>query len=158
MSEQVKDHELDWEDTIEATEEEYVVLPEGEYSFVVLSFTRGRFDGSEKMPACNKAIIKLRVADEKGSTTTIEHTLLLHSKTEWALSQFFISIGQMQKGEKLKMKWNEVPTAQGRCKVIVNTWTGKDGEERNGNRISKFLPPEEVSAPASSGGFTAGKF
>lgn len=159
MSEEIRDRELDWDDTIEATEsQEFVVLPEGEYSFVVLSYSRGRFEGSEKMPACNKAVLKIRVADENGKTSTIEHSLLLHTKTEWALSQFFISIGQMQKDEKLKMNWNEVPTSQGRCKVIINTWSGKDGKERSGNRIERFLPPEEVGAPTSASNFTPGTF
>lgn len=148
------ERELGWEDQIEK-ESEFTLLPEGEYDFTVKAFKRGRFDGSEKLPPCNKAILTIEVTNGQ-DTTTIEHNLFLHSKCEGILSAFFISIGQKKHGEPLKMNWNAVTGAKGRCKVFVETWkSNKDGQEMKSNKIKSFLKPSE-NAPKSS--FTPGEF
>lgn len=135
---------LSWDDEIEQ-ESEFTLLPEGDYDFVVESFERGRFDGSEKMPPCPMAILNLRVTGKEGATT-IQHRLFLHTKSEWALSAFFKSIGMKQTGEKVRMNWNAVPGAHGRCHVTVRTYTGNDGSDRQANQVRRFLEPE--TAPA----------
>lgn len=145
------DRELQWDDTIEKESSDFVLLPEGDYNFVVDSFERGRHGGSEKLPACNKAILKLRVESDKG-TALITHNLFLHTKTEGLLSAFFESIGQKKKGEKMAMNWSHVPGATGRAKVGIHTYVNKDGEERQSNDIKKFYPKENKPA------FTAGTF
>lgn len=145
------DRELQWDDTIEKESSDFVLLPEGDYNFVVDSFERGRHGGSEKLPSCNKAILKLRVESDKG-TALITHNLFLHTKTEGLLSAFFESIGQKKKGEKMTMNWSHVPGATGRVKVGIHTYVNKDGEERQSNDIKKFYPKEDKPA------FTAGTF
>lgn len=40
---------MDWNDTIESDGQEFIILPEGDYNFVVAAFERGRFPGSAKM-------------------------------------------------------------------------------------------------------------
>lgn len=145
------DRELQWDDTIEKESSDFVLLPEGDYNFVVDSFERGRHGGSEKLPACNKAVLKLRVESDKG-TALITHNLFLHTKTEGLLSAFFESIGQKKKGEKMAMNWSRVPGATGRAKVGIHTYVNKDGEERQSNDIKKFYPKEDKPA------FTAGTF
>ena len=45
---------MDWNDVIEDDEQEYVLLPEGDYNFVVTNFERGKFPRSAKIPATNK--------------------------------------------------------------------------------------------------------
>lgn len=145
------DRELQWDDTIEKESSDFILLPEGDYNFVVDSFERGRHGGSEKLPPCNKAILKLRVESDKG-TALITHNLFLHTKTEGLLSAFFESIGQKKKGEKMVMNWSHVPGAIGRAKVGIHTYVNKDGEERQSNDIKKFYPKENKPA------FTAGTF
>ena len=123
------ERELGWDDEIEKDSGEFILLPEGDYDFTVESFERSRHGGSEKLPACNKAILRLRIDTEEGSAL-INHNLFLHTKTEGMISAFFTSIGQKKKGEKIKMNWNAVVGAKGRCKVGVHEWTGTDGEKR----------------------------
>lgn len=130
---------LSWDDEIEQ-ESQFTLLPEGDYDFVVESFDRGQWDGSEKMPPCPMATLHVRVSGKEGSTT-IEHRLFLHSKTEWALSAFFKSIGLKQSGERVRMNWNMVPGAKGRCHVEVNSYVGNDGQSHSNNRIKRFLEP-----------------
>lgn len=144
------DRELGWDDEIEKDNGDFLLLPEGDYDFVVESFERGRHNGSEKLPACNKAMLKLRI-DTPDGTALINHNLFLHTKTEGMISAFFTSIGQKKKGEKIKMNWNVVIGAKGRCKVDIREWTGTDGEKRQSNEIKRFYPFEEKK-------FEAGKF
>lgn len=141
--------ELDWEGVI-TQDNEFVLLPEGEYGFLVEKFERSRFNGNDNFPACNQANLKIRVFSAMGSTSTlITHSLMLHSKSEWALSAFFTAIGQKKKGEDLRMNWQTVPQSRGRCKLIIEEYKGE-----NYNKIKKFLPPiEPVAAPYTPGQF-----
>lgn len=144
------DRELGWDDEIEKDGSDFILLPEGDYDFKVESFERGRHNGSEKLPPCNKAILKIRIDTDNG-TALINHNLFLHNRTESMLSAFFMSIGQKKKGEKVKMNWNAVIGAKGRCKVKIREWTGTDGEKHKSNDIAKFYPFEGKK-------FEAGKF
>ncbi len=137
----IVDRELGWEDTITKDSSDFILLPEGDYNFTVESFERGRHAGSDKLPACNKAILTLRIDSPEGSVK-ITHNLFLHSKTEGLLSAFFSCIGQKKKGEPLKMNWTQVPGSTGKCKIGIHTYT-KDGEERKNNDIKRFYPKEE---------------
>lgn len=139
------EREFGWDDTI-TKDSEFILLPEGDYNFVVESFERGRHAGSEKMPACNKAILTLRIEVAEG-TVHITHNLFLHTKTEGLLSAFFSSIGQKKKGEPLRMNWNQVPGSSGKAKIGIRSYNGN-----NYNEIKRFYPREEGPA------FKAGEF
>ncbi|MDD3404089.1 MAG: DUF669 domain-containing protein [Hespellia sp.] len=143
------DRELGWDEEIQK-DSDFIMLPEGDYDFTVDSFERGRHPGSEKLPPCNKAILKLRIESNEGPAV-ITHNLFLHTKTEGMISAFFTAIGQKKKGEKVKMNWNAVIGATGRCKIGMHTWKGNDGEERKSNEIKRFYEKEEKQ-------FKAGEF
>lgn len=137
--------ELDWDDPIEK-ENEYVVLPEGDYDFVVESVERARHPGSEKLPPCKKAIVRIRIDSEFG-TALIHHNLFLHSNMEGMLSAFFTGIGQKKKGERLgRMDWSAVPGSTGRAHVKPRKYN-----ENEYNEIKKFYPKERKQ-------FKAGEF
>lgn len=135
---------LDWDDEIEK-ESEFVLLPEGTYNFEVIKFERGNHNGSDKLPACKKAILTVKVFGKNGEETTIIHNLFLHTKTEGMLSAFFLSIGEKKHGEKVRMNWQNVTGAKGRCKVTVDTYNGNQY-----NKIKSFLEPEKKT---NYGGF-----
>lgn len=147
----MEEKELQWDDTITKDASEFILLPEGDYNFTVESFERGRHTGSDKLPACNKAILTLRIDTPEG-TARIMHNLFLHSKTEGMLSAFFTCIGQKKKGEPLKMNWSQVPGSSGRCKVEIHSYKNKDGEDKQNNNIKRFYPKDEGPA------FKAGEF
>lgn len=142
--------ELGWDDEISREGGELLLLPEGDYNFVVESYERARHPGSDKLPACNKAILHLRVTAPEGEIH-LEHNLFLHQRTEGFLSEFFTSIGLKKPGEPLRMNWNQVPGCTGRLKLGVHTWRTKDGEERKSNQVKKFYPK-------AASNFTPGKF
>jgi len=142
--------ELSWDDVIENDSPEFIILPDGDYDFEVVDFERGRHNGSEKLPPCNKAIVHIRIEGKEG-ISIIKHQLFLHTITEGMLCAFFTGIGQRQKGERLKMNWNAVIGSKGRCKVGTRKWTNDEGKEMVFNEVKKFYEPEAK-------GFTPGKF
>lgn len=147
----MSEREFNWDDTIQ-NDSTFEVLPVGDYNFTVKSFERGRHSGSDKLPPCNKAVLKIEVSNGANSTT-LEHNLYLHSSTEGFLCSFFKAIGQRQHGQAMKMDWSKVIGAKGRCKLGIHKWTGKDGQAMENNQISKFYEAE-AAAPA----YQAGKF
>ena len=86
------EREYNWDDVITEDATEFPLLPEGDYDFEVESYERARHPGSDKLPPCNKAIVKIRI-EEAAGTVYINHNLFLHSKTEGMLSAFFAAIG-----------------------------------------------------------------
>ena len=130
------EREFGWDDTIQK-DNEFILLPAGDYEFEVEKFERGRYNGGEKMPACNMAKLTIKVFASDGRVASISHSLFLHSRTEWKLSEFFAGIGQKKKDEPLRMNWNLVPGARGRCKVGIKKYN--DNEY---NEIKKFYPSD----------------
>lgn len=147
--------ELNWEDIIENDGPEFVTLPEGDYDFEVIDLERGRHNGSDKLPPCNKATVHIKVTGREG-TVTIKHQLFLHTITEGMLCAFFTAIGQRKHGEKLQMNWNRIIGSRGRAKVYIDKWE-KDGKEFTANKIKKFYDPAPPHQQPS-GGFQAGRF
>lgn len=151
------DYELDWDSAIE-NDSTFELLPEGDCLFEVLSFARGRHNGSAKLPPCGKAILKIRLtSQDTGKQTTIEHNLFLHSTTEGMLCAFFTAIGQRKRGQRIQMNWNAVPGAKGRCHVTIRDWTSNNGNKMQSNQISKFYEPEEP-VQTQNAAFTPGQF
>lgn len=137
--------EIGWDDELTNDGQEYILLEEGDYSFTVTAFERGRFPGSAKIPACNKAMLTLSV-DTYNGTATAKVDLILWSTLEWKLSEFFRCIGQKKHGEPLRPRWNEVVGAKGRAHFKPRKYTKKDGSEGVANDVEKFLDPEARGA------------
>lgn len=141
-------YELDWDSEIQADEKERITLPEGTYPFRVTGFDRGLYDGSAKVPKCKMATLHLVLDGGPLGEANVDERLYLHSDFEWKLSSFFASIGLKKKGQRVTMNWNAVPGAVGMAKVVVNTYTNKNGQERTNNRVDRFIPAEEGQSPA----------
>lgn len=153
------DREFGWDDVIENDGKGWVLLPDGEYPFTVLSFKRKRYGGSAKLPPCNQAELTIEIDGGSLGKTTVFHSLFLHTKTEGLLCAFFTSIGQRKHGEPLRMNWPAVIGAKGRCKVYIDKWTGRDGKEHESNKIEKFLEPKEPEKTSSAAeGWKPGAF
>jgi hypothetical protein len=140
---------LNWDDEIVKDSGEFTLLPEGDYTFKVVNFERAWYDGSDKIPPCNKAIITIKIEAPEG-TAELKENLFLTTKTEGLLSAFFSSIGQKKKGEPLRMNWNKVIGSTGRVKV-----TNREYNDSTYNQVKRWLSPEE---PKSAGGFKPGAF
>ena len=91
---------MTWDDVIENDGQEYILLPEGDYTFVVTGFERGQFPGGQRLSACPKVTVTLLVETEQGTAVT-KVDLMLHRNVEWKLAAFFRSIG-MKKHSSLR--------------------------------------------------------
>lgn len=160
MSEYQNDaHEIGWGDQIVADGGEFLLLDEGDYDFTVTAFERGRFPGSAKIPACNKAVLTLTVQTQKGEANA-KYDLILWSSLEWKISEFFRSIGQKKSGEAFVPRWNEVVGSKGRAHFKPRKYL-KNGEERQVNDISKFYDAPQTQqnyASAPQSGWQQRKF
>ena len=141
---------MDWGDTIESDGQEFVILEEGDYNFTVTNFERGRFPGSAKIPACNKAALTLQVRTVDGKLATIKFDLILYRSLEWRISSFFRCIGQKKQDERLAMDWNKAVGERGHARFKPRTYTNRDGEERQVNDVDKFYDWDEKYFPAEA--------
>ena len=127
---------MDWGDMIESDGQELVVLPEGDYTFTVTHFERGRFPGSAKIPPCNKAVLTVSIDNDQGPAMA-RFDLILYRTLEWKIAAFFRCIGQKKHGEKVTMDWNRVIGARGRAHIRPRSYV-RDGEERRVNDVDRF--------------------
>ncbi len=153
--------EFGWNDQIENDGEGFILLDEGDYEFKIVKFDRGRFNGSAKMPACNMAVLEVEVTAPNGQKTTITKQLLLHSKMEWLLCQFFTAIGHRQHGERLSMDWNRVMGATGWLHISHRTYTAtkgkRQGEELTSMEIDRWHDPQDFQ-PETTEHATTGQY
>lgn len=158
------DQMFDWNDIINGNDASaFTLLPEGRYPFTVVGFERGEHAGSDKIPPCKKAVLTIELDGGALGTTQITENLFLHSRQKWKLSQFFVSIGYLKKDEEKPMNWQAVPGAKGWAEVVVNKYKNRNGEDRQNNRVNRYLDPAEAGTPAPAaqaggGGFTPGAF
>lgn len=139
-----------WDDTVQ-NDSTFEVLPEGDYNFTVKAFERAYHDGSAKLSPCNKAIMKIEVTDGE-RTSTLDHNLYLHSKTEGLICAFFNAVGMRKHGQPFKMDFPGAVGKTGRCKVGIRKWTGNNGQTMESNQITRFYEPEETATPAYTPG------
>lgn len=127
-----------WDSKVEADQGGgFTLLEPGEYAFEVVKFERGHSNNKN----CPMAKYTLKVTDDSGSGTQVLDQILLHSCNRWKITQFFVAIGQVAPGDEvIQPKWDCVG-ATGRCRVIQEEYTGKDGTPRKGNRIERYLEP-----------------
>lgn len=139
--------ELGWDERVDQPDEGgFTMLPDGIYPFKVLSFERSRHEGSEKLPACNSAIVSIEFdGGPQLGTTSVKHTLFLHTKTTGLLSQFFRGIGLRKHGDPLVLNWGAISGRQGYAKLGKRTYDGREFQD-----IKNFLYPEDWPAQASS--------
>ena len=141
---------LNWDDEI-TKDSTFTLLPDGDYDFKVVNFERAWYEGSDKIPPCNKAVITIRVESPTGEEAELKENLFLTTKTEGLLSAFFTAIGQKKKGEPLRMNWNKVIGSTGKAKIGQRTYN-----DSVFNTVKRWLSPED-SKP-STGGFQPGAF
>lgn len=150
-----------WDEEVTNEQPEFVLLPEGDYRFEVVSMERARYDGSAKLPPCSMAKLTLKVFGNEKGDTTVTDRLYLHTKTQGLLGAFFESIGQCKRGETFRPRWNDIVGSKGWCKLGVREYTktsgpnaGKTGQS---NEILRYLPvPEPTAAPSQ--GWKQGAF
>jgi hypothetical protein len=132
----------DWDEIVITDDDEggFELIPAGEYDFTVLGYTNGNHQGSAKLPACKKVVVKIRIEENGEPLGELEENLFCHMKMKGLLFCFFRSIGLKKHGEPLVIDWSAIAGLTGRCKVTTREWK-KDNDTFQSNNV-KFLDPE----------------
>jgi hypothetical protein len=132
--------EISYDAPIENDGQEFELLPAGTYDFTVESMERGRYEGSEKMCACGTVNLTLVMkSPSTGNDVKVFDTLYMNRKAEWRISEFLRGIGQKKHGEPCVPRWNDVPCSKGKCEIEVNSYTDKNGNQKQNNKVKKYL-------------------
>ena len=131
---------FEWDGEIEVSDNEFELIPDGDYRATVIAVERMQHNGSEKMAPCSIANVKVRLDNGR----ILSDRIFLNSKSSWKIAQFFIAVGMRNpsatKEERLRMDWMG---AIGRtCTIKVGTHEYKN---KTYNEISEWVKPE---APA----------
>lgn len=140
---------MNWDDVIESDGQEFIILPEGDYTFTVTELERGRFPGSAKLQACNKATLTLQVKTKEG-IANVRTDIILNRLVEFRVSAFFRCIGQKKHGQRLAMDWNKVVGSRGCAHFKPRTYTDRDGNERQANDVEHFYDYDEKIFPTEN--------
>ena len=146
--------ELGWDEGFskDFNENDFILLPEGDYDFTVESFERGRYEGGNWIPPCNKAILKLSIEGREGPASIILNLYLCTKDScRREIYRFFESIGQVKDGEDLRPNWTpgNLVGQTGRAHVIQRP--DKKDPSKVYNNIKNFYPKQPKK-------FTPGNF
>ena len=146
--------ELGWDEGFskDFNENDFILLPEGDYDFTVESFERGRYEGGNWIPPCNKAILKLSIEGPEGPASIILNLYLCTKDScRREIYRFFESIGQVKDGEDLRPNWTpgNLVGQTGRAHVIQRP--DKKDPSKVYNNIIYFYPKQPKK-------FTPGNF
>ena len=146
--------ELGWDEgySKDFNENDFILLPEGDYDFTVESFERGRYEGGNWIPPCNKAILKLSIEGPEGPASIILNLYLCTKDScRREIYRFFESIGQVKDGEDQRPNWTpgNLVGQTGRAHVIQRP--DKKDPSKVYNNIKNFYPKQPKK-------FTPGNF
>lgn len=142
---------LSWDSEITQDTQEFILLPEGDYPFMVQGLEKSLYEGdSEKIGrGCPMAELKIVVDGGDLGHTSVTDRLYLSTNMEWKLGSFFRCIGQKAHGKAYKMDWNNVIGKEGMCHVKIRSYVGKDGQPKQTNQIDRYLETEASKAPTA---------
>lgn len=138
----VNGYELDWDSTIENDEQQYTLLDEGDYSFVVDHIDRTYVGSeSEKYAGAKMATVYMNIQVAGQEPVQVRENFILHSNFAWKIGSLLVCVGLKKKGEPISGNyWNRLPGTRGRCKIVQNA--SKRNPEQKFNNIATFYPPD----------------
>jgi hypothetical protein len=138
-----ENREYGWDERIEgkgADDGSFTIFPDGIYPFTVIDFERSRYEGSEKLPACNMAIVKMQFeGGPQLGKTTVQHRIFLHTKTKGLIAQFFRGLNLRKHDDDIALgDFSRIKGCRGFARLGKRTFDGKEYQD-----IKRFIEPEE---------------
>lgn len=92
------------------------------------------------------ATLTVHLLDEKGDTRRVNKDFLVSSeKAAWKIHEFLLSTGLAgEEGANVELTEELLTGATGMVRVTLETYTDNSGEDRETNRIGKWLAPSEA--------------
>jgi len=143
VADEVSKEMYDYDDALPDTgDNEFSLLPAGNYHYKVIKQIRGRMDHG-KCQGAKTVTVTIKVSDDEGNEATWNELLILHKNIIHKVRQFFRSIGQpVEEGKPFTPDWAAVLGASGECEVEINEFTSqKSGKQLQNNRVKRWLEP-----------------
>lgn len=133
---------LSWEGSFIAEESSFMLLPVGEYDFLIKNMERKYYDGAGSIPnGAPYAEVHLECTGPNGSSL-VKDKLFLMKSWQWKLTQFFTSIGQAPiTGQPFTPNWSQVIGSKGRLKIKINT--SNNDPDKKFNNVDVYLEPKQ---------------
>lgn len=131
---------IGWNDVLDddGGDNNFFLLPAGEYVFQVEGLKQTQFAGGKSIPACPQAELTLRVYTGDGRSQTVKENIYMHNVVRWKLTAFFRSIGQKKRGETVNMDWSRVKGSWGIAMFEPDEYIGTNGKSYQKNRLTRF--------------------
>lgn len=122
----------------EIEEQEYVLLPPGEYTFTVDKAEYGDYNGSDKIPPCGMVTVNIHVDTDKGRAF-LKNNFYICKEASGLIAAFFKSIGMIKDGQKtFKPDWDGIKGMTGLVRTSQREYKGEMY-----NNADKFLAPKK---------------
>lgn len=143
---------IGWDDEVSepenqnAEKEDFVVLPDGQYPFVVNKVERGTFKGSAKLPPCNMVKVGIIVDGDDAGRSYVNARFFMHTKMLFRIFQFLEAVGLHKKGDGAKtIPWSKVTKGlTGHCAVKTHVYNGEQYSEVDRWLAAVEKPEEEM--------------
>ena len=129
---------IDWDGEISNEGQEFAVLPDGDTVELEVTEVERGHNAKDGAPQVKVTFRAVSVAGH--GATTIRDYIKMTRKSEWKLCELFGALGLRQHGETLRLRWDLVGLTA-RATVLIDKYTGKDGDEKVSNKIKKYLEP-----------------
>ena len=134
--------EIAYEGTIEEESGGFTLLPEGDYDFTVNKVTRGRYEGSDRMPACNSVSVELlaRLFSTQLTTKGEKH-LLDRSRAYFRVVQQVVREGQERGELRTDITANEIVNDYAMFeRALMYDWCLSGGEYALARYAGRMMP------------------
>lgn len=136
----VNGYELDWDSTIEKDENEFQLIPAGDYDFVVDHIDRTYVGDNSDYKGAKMATVFMNVQIPGQDEVSIRENFILHSNFAWKIGSLLVSTGLKKKGEPITGNyWSKLPGTRGRCQIVQNK--AKSGNTYN--NVKTFYAPND---------------
>ena len=136
----VNGYELDWDSTIEKDENEFHLIPAGDYDFVVDHIDRTFVGDNSDYKGAKMATVFMNVQVPGQDEVSIRENFILHSNFAWKIGSLLVSTGLKKKGEPITGNyWSKLPGTRGRCQIVQNK--AKNGNTYN--NVKTFYAPND---------------
>ena len=118
-------------------------LPEGDYNFTVSNVEIEEFEGSKKMPPCERIFMRLTFKNEFGEELILYDRFALLKQYAWKLNGFLASLEGVDINDISQMNLNdfmeELDGKKGKAHLTTTKYTNAEGETIDGNKILFYV-------------------
>jgi hypothetical protein len=131
-------------------QDSFELLDEGEYKFRVVGVDSGLMAGTGVTSGSDYVDVKCKFFDADGKPRAMwTEKLILHESCFWKVDSFIKASNYLHngkppvEGDDIQLNEDTLVGLQGWCKVYVNVYTNKQGDERENNRVDVWLTERE---------------